>query len=203
MVFNDEYPPCRNNYTRNRTLTFHQMDPDHPTLSVLGKIDTVLPFMDSTDIMGIDVYPIGRDSIAKIREVYDTITKGYNQLMKAKPMWAVLQIFDWGAYRIKNYKSTTAKIQPPSLQEMRSMAWQGLAAGARGILLYAFHTMYSVNNISPFEPRWKDVIEFTDEIWKYKDLFLSIETVDKIEYIKNDNVALKQWKVNNKLYCCY
>jgi hypothetical protein len=38
---------------------------------------------------------------------------------------------------------------------------------------------------------WKDVIEFTDEIWKYKDLFLSIEEVEKIEYIKNEHVALK------------
>ena len=80
------------------------------------------------------------------------------------------------------------------------MAWQGFATGARGLLLYAFHQMYSVNETTPFEPRWKDVIEFTDEIWKYKDLFLSIEEVEKIEYIKNEHVALKQWKVNNSNY---
>ena len=196
---NDEFPPCRNNYTRNRTLTFHQLDPDHPTLSVLVKSKQILPFMDSTDIMGFNVYPVGEFSKSKIRRVYDEISERYNISMKAKPMWAVTQIFDWGAYRRQKY-GTSNTLQPPSMQEMKSMAWQGFATGARGLLLYAFHQMYSVNETTPFEPRWKDVIEFTDEIWKYKDLFLSIEEVDKIEYIENKNVAFKQWKVNNSNY---
>ena len=155
--------------------------------------------MNSTDIMGFNSYPVGEFSKSKIRRVYDEISERYNISMKAKPMWAVTQIFDWGAYRRKKY-GTSNTLQPPSVQEMKSMAWQGFASGARGLLLYAFHSMYSVNNITPFEPRWNDVIEFTDEIWKYKDLFLSIETVDKIEYIKNEHVAFKQWKVNNSNY---
>ena len=196
---NDEFPPCRNNYTRNKTLTFHQLDPDHPTLSVLDKPDKIHPFMNSTDIMGFDVYPVGQTKSSKIREVYDKLSNQYNILMKAKPMWAVIQIFDWGAYR-KNKGYSSYTIQPPTLQEMRSMAWQGLASGAKGILLYAFHQMYIVNDTTPFEPRWKDVIEFTNEIWKYKDIILSIEKVDKIDYIKNDNVAFKQWKMNNSNY---
>ena len=190
---NDEYPICRNNYTRNRTLTFHELDPNHPTVTVLDKSEKILPFLNSTDIMGYDVYPVGRSSISEIREVYDKISERYDIIMKAKPMWAVLQVFDWGAY----YEKTP---HPPTLQEMRSMAWQGLAAGARGILFYDFHHMFSANDVTPFEPRWKDVIEFTDEIWKYKDLFLSIEKVDTIEYIKNNNVVCKQWKVNNSNY---
>ena len=38
--------------------------------------------------------------------------------MKAKPMWAVTQIFDWGAYRRQKY-GTSNTLQPPSMQEMK------------------------------------------------------------------------------------
>ena len=48
--------------------------------------------------------------------------------MKAKPMWAVIQTFDWA------YEKTSLKPLPPTLQEMRSMSWQGLVAGAKGLL---------------------------------------------------------------------
>ena len=57
-----------------------------------------------------------------------------------------------------------------------------------------------MDEISPFEDRWKEVIEFTDEIWKYKDVILSIDKVNKIEYTKNYNVSFKQWKYNKINY---
>ena len=57
-----------------------------------------------------------------------------------------------------------------------------------------------MDKISPVEDRWKDIIEFTDEIWKYKDVILSIDKVNKIEYIQNNNVSFRQWKYNNSNY---
>ena len=57
-----------------------------------------------------------------------------------------------------------------------------------------------MNKYTPFEKRWKEFIELTDEIWKYKDLILSIDKIDKIEYTYNYNVTFRQWKYNKTNY---
>ena len=36
--------------------------------------------------------------------------------------------------------------------------------------------------------------ELSEKIWKYKDVILSIDEVNKIEYTKNLNVSFRQWK---------
>ena len=75
---------------------------------------------------------------------------------------------------------------------MRSMSWQALVSGSKGLLFYSLYEIIKMDEKTPFKDRWKDVIEFTDEIWKYKDIILSIDKVNKIEYIKNYNVTFKQ-----------
>ena len=142
--------------------------------------------MNSTDIMGFDVYPIGNpfDSKPKIRDVYDRLSDQQNIMMEAKPMWGVIQIFDWSK------ESDKAKNERyPTLQEMRSMTWQALVAGAKGLLFYSLHSLFKDNNKTKFDKRWKEIITFTDEIWKYKDVILSITKVEPITYIKKNTVA--------------
>ena len=80
------------------------------------------------------------------------------------------------------------------------MSWQALVAGGKGIIFYSLFDVIRMDEISPFEDRWKEVIEFTDEIWKYKDVILSIDETNKIEYSKNYNIKFKQWKYNNSNY---
>ena len=50
---------------------------------------------------------------------------------------------------------------------------------------------------TPFQSRWKDIIEFTDEIGKYKDMILSIEKVDKIEFKENNNAAFNNGNITD------
>ena len=74
--------------------------------------------MNSTDIMGFDVYPIGNpyDSKPKISDVYDRLSNQYNIMLEEKPMRGVIQIFDWSKESDKAIKEFY-----PTLQEMRSM----------------------------------------------------------------------------------
>lgn len=122
-------------------------------------------------------------------------------MLKTKPFWPVVQIFDWYYYRSDKpgYKPC-----PPTLQEMRSMSWQAFAAGGKGMIFYSLFDLFRMNNTKnntePFEERFADVIEFTDQIWKYKDIILSVEKINEIEYKKNDNVVFKQWKYNDSNY---
>ena len=82
------------------------------------------------------------------------------------------------------------------------MSWQALVVGARGLIFYSMLEIISMNNsnTTPFESRWKDVIEFTDQIWEYKDVLLSIEKVHQVEYTENNNVVFRQWKYNGYNY---
>ena len=197
---NDNMPSCLNIIVRNRTLKIHELDPNHPSLIVIGNLSDVNGLMNATDIMGIMNYPIGLYELNHrlIRNVYDANTEAYDKILEGKPLLPVIQIFDWEFY----YRKTGIKLPncPPTLQEIRSMSWQAFAAGGRGMLFYSLFDLFRMDNISSFEDRWKDVIEITEQIWKYKDMILSIEKVDKIEYDTNPNVTFKQWKYKNNNY---
>ena len=191
---NDEYPPSVNKYFRNRTLTIHGLDPNHPTYTALCVLEDIRDFINTTDILSLDKYPIG---ISKIRDVFDYQNKTFYYLLETRPSWPIVQLFDWLRYDKINQS------YPPSLDEIRSMTWQAFVAGGKGIMFYSLPTLTYMNKITPFKERWKDVIEITEQIWKYKDLILSIENVNKIEYKENPGVKFKQWKYNNSNYIVF
>ena len=196
---NDEIPDCFNKNLRNRTLTIHDIDPNHPSFSVLCVVNEVNQLLNTTDIMGFDVYPIGFPR-KDIRNVYDDQNETYNEILKSKPMWPVVQIFDW--FRYRDYLGW--ETYPPTLQEMRSMSWQGFVAGGKGMIFFSLFDLFIMNNTinhtQPFEERFRDVIEFTDQIWKYKDIILSVEKINEIKYKNNNNIVFKQWKYNDYNY---
>ena len=193
----DEMPFCYNKFLRNRTLSVHQLDPNHPSFTVLCYPGETNQLINTTDIMGFDNYPIGR---AEIRDVLYFNDDAYKETLKSKPYIPVIQIFDWAHSFWNKRQSPDFKSCPPTLQEMRSMSWQGLVAGGKGLLFFSLWQVIEMDEITPFEKRWNDVIEFTDEIWKYKDVILSIDEVNKIEYENNYNVEFKQWKYNKTNY---
>jgi hypothetical protein len=114
----------------------------------------------------------------------------YKEILQAKLFISVNQIFDI-TFLYWNYRGQPDWISsPPTLQEMRSMSWQGLVAGAKGLLFYSLWEFVEMNKTN-VEERWEVVIKFTDEIWKYKDVILSIDKVNKVEYTKNYNVSFR------------
>lgn len=129
----DEKPPCFNRNLRNRTLKIHELDPNHPTLTVIGNHSDATELLNTTDILGTCNYPIGLYQLYHnrvIRNVYDVLTDTCDRILEGKLMMTAIQIFDWAIYYWrsgKEFNSTT-----PTLQEMRCMSWQGFAAGARG-----------------------------------------------------------------------
>ena len=191
---NDEIRECFNEHLRNRTLTIHELDPDHPTVTVTNRANSK-ELMNTTDVFGVDCYLVGYINLTDDLNCYQYHYLVNNRLLKSKPMWPVPQIFDLTALQTRR-----AETRPPTLQEMKSMAWQAFLAGARGIIFYSIMELIAIEKISPFEPRWKDIIEFTNEIWEYKDIILSIEKVNQIEYKQNNNIAFKQWKYNGYNY---
>ena len=118
--------------------------------------------MNTTDIIGYDYYPIGFYNHT-LREVYAGLS--YNPLSQVKQRIGIVQIFDWYVLHPDIHNSTI-----PTLKEMKSMAWQYIASGITGLLFYSLNEFIWMNKYTPFEKRWKEFIELTDEIWKYKDV---------------------------------
>ena len=191
---NDETPACFNKNLRNRTLSIHELDPNHPTLTVLCNTNDVIELINTTDIMGFDEYPVGLYWNEKIRTVDEKMSETYDKVLEGKLFLPVIQIFDWAAY------FGDASSHVPTIQEMIHMSWQGFIAGGKGIIYYSLFDLFNVEHITPFEDRWKDVIEVTNEIWKYKDIILSIDKVNEIQTSKNRNVKFKQWKYKSDNY---
>ena len=133
---NDESPPRQIDTLRDLKHMIHELDPDHPVWHVTDKPWKVRPFLGSYDVIGQDPYPIGlsgadadigraaTDALMTREAMYDTV-----------PMWHVPQAFNW-AWQ-KGHKSDASRY--PTAKELVSMTWQPIAAGANGLIYYAFH----------------------------------------------------------------
>ena len=91
--------------------------------------------------------------------------------MGMRPTWQVPQFFDWAWYGRKD-------VRPPTHAEMRSMAWQGIAGGARGFIAYIYHDpdTYKKNESETVKPVWSDVKAITKEIRSYERPLLLAKT---------------------------
>ena len=145
--------------------------------------------------MGLDYFPIG---IGEIREITSVIGRDCEEQL-GKPNIPSLQLNDPYVANLVG-GSYSGEPTPPSLQEMTNMNWQALALGATGFFYYSFLGVYLMDKITPMTERWKDIIEFTEQLWKYKDIVLSIDKVNKIKYVQNINITFEQRKYNNSNY---
>ena len=189
---NDEQFSFYHKDIRNMTLTIHELDPNHPSYSVIMPFGEIPTLLNTTDLFGVDNYPIGG---GEIREITDLNGKESEEPL-GKPYIPMMQIFDW---HISN-GTKSGNLTPPTVQEMRNMCWQALALGARGFSFYSLFEINLLDNITPIKDRWKDIVEITDQLWEYKDIILSIDKVNKIKYVQNNNVTFRQWKYNNSNY---
>ena len=108
---NDEEEECLNKYLRNRTLTIHELDQNHPTASAIGKLVQMKNLINTTDLISLFRYPLNKNSYP-IRMVYDDESKAFNYLLYSRPSWPIIQVFD------KNYYQRELGPSPPTLQEM-------------------------------------------------------------------------------------
>ena len=137
--------------------------------------------LNTTDILGNDIYPING---SEIRDISDMNDKASEEPL-GKLNIPTIQIVDLYIY-ITNIKE---ELHPPTLQEMINMSWQAVAYGAWGFFFYSLIELYRMDKIIPIAELWKNVITFTDQLWEYKDIILSIDKVNKIEYVQNYNVT--------------
>ena len=108
------------------------LDPKHPTLITLVRAEKVEDYGPCADIIMVDPYPIPRRPVTWLSESIDRVKK----LFPYKPVWAVIQAFDWSAFPYGNESRSWGR--DPTYEEERCLTYLAIIHGARGLFYYTF-----------------------------------------------------------------
>ena len=171
---NDELPLSMLDRLAARRELLEELDPGHPTWVVLYQVDEVRQYLPSFHAIGTDPYPIPARPVALAGQ---WTRKTVDGVCGARPVWMVPQVFNWA-----NYKKTPeekAQHRAPTLDEMRSMAWQCIAEGANGLVFYSWFDLHK-DAATPFDDQWARVKQVAAGIAALTPVLLSVEEVPAI-----------------------
>ncbi|MBR4654425.1 MAG: hypothetical protein IKO72_13785 [Kiritimatiellae bacterium] len=166
---NDEAPESQIWPLREVNAMIHELDPEHPTWAVTDKPWHVRPFIGSYDCIGMDPYPIGnhRGGIEIAGGWAIEARAGFFDVI---PMWHVPQTFNWNWYR---RTEINPEFRFPTREELDSMFWQAIAAGANGLVPYAFHAMQKDLKGAEYDKAMGDVFAVMSAVKRREALILS------------------------------
>lgn len=158
----------------NKTKHFF---PEHKTAFVIGQGKTEISFYDIADILMVDWYPVPH---LKLESLGKEIALAKNELAKTgfknKPLWAVIQIFDWKEF--KQYRPDNDRIgRFPTKDEIRFMSYDAILNGATGL----FYFIYTSNGIALPKSKpenWQDIKDVVTELSKIKTIIENGSEID-------------------------
>ena len=169
------------------------LDPDHPTYTVLYQLDLIGQFMDAFDVIGTDPYPVGGGDDYRICSLWADAS--VRESFSIRSVWQVPQVFDWGVYH-KNKADTSRQ---PSVREMKSMFWQAVACGANGLVGYSYFDLKRMDWKTPFDKSWADVCEAANEIKRFFPVILSGDTPPAV-FCDSTNARVRSWREKDDVW---
>ncbi len=122
------------------------LDPNHPVVIIQAPRSTVAqltPYRPAFDVTGADIFPIayppGLHSDLPNRDisVVGDVTRKMARAAGGKPVWMTLQIAWSGTVTSARKPNVVPRF--PTLLELRFMAYQAIACGARGLMFFGGH----------------------------------------------------------------
>ena len=110
------------------------IDPYHPTMLINNSNAGLEAFAKSVDILNPDPYPFfkrGGHSLTPLGKVANMVETACRLSSPRNSAWATLQTYNTEDFGGKGERF-------PDFREMRNTAWQSFAAGAHGLLFWAF-----------------------------------------------------------------
>ena len=173
---NDEAPVDLVQNTTDVHRFLHELDPERATLTCLCQPKTAYDFLPSFDVMAHDCYPIG-NHVGK--NMMERVTRQMREIdgsmLAMRPLWFIPQAFDWKwCYSAASLKTCDqAYLRMPTREEMACMTWQGVACGANGVILYAFHEIRHHAKGAAYEKAWGDTCAVAEEVKKMEPVLLA------------------------------
>ncbi len=157
-------------------------DPSRPSFIVLCNRRDFPVFHDTTDILGVDPYPVPNDPITRVSGFVDF---GREAVNNAKPVWLVPQAFAWYQYKSKDkdrgHTPTAEELRTgraPTREEERCMTWLGIAHGATGLIYYCY---YDMRVLPQYAEMWGWMREIAGEVREFSPVLLEGEDAPGLE----------------------
>ncbi|MDX9971422.1 MAG: hypothetical protein RBU21_00385 [FCB group bacterium] len=158
-------------------------DPNHPCFIVLCNRSELPYFPDTTDILGVDPYPIPQDPITRVSAFADAAREAVHG---AKPVWLVPQAFAWYQYKSKNkdrgHIPTPDELKTgraPNYPESRCMTYLSLVHGAKGLLFYCY---YDLRVLPQYNEMWDWMKGIGAEVKTLSPVLLSPEDLGTVKF---------------------
>jgi hypothetical protein len=158
---NDELSPEHLTELEIRYRAIKELDRDHPVWSVHWNTNWLALEVHTTDVVGVDPYPIGNHPITLVSTMADAAVKA------GKPLWLVPQIFDWRDYP-GDFRAKTGR--PPTRDEIRAMTYLAINHGAKGLIYYSY---FNIRDDQNFPRTWIELKETAGEIDALRPAILS------------------------------
>ncbi|MCE5237452.1 hypothetical protein LLH23_03060 [bacterium] len=152
---NDELPKAMVPELTGYYRQVREADPNHPAYIVLCNMAEVKYFTGTTDVMGVDPYPIPTLPVTRVSDWMETANEATQDHM---PTWLVPQAFAW--YQHHPPGSNRARIptaeelrtgRAPTYEEGRCMTYLALAHGAKGLVYWCY---YNLRMLPQYQEMW-------------------------------------------------
>lgn len=165
-----------------------ELDENHPAWMVHYQKDVLIAEAHTTDILGVDPYPIPTKPITLVSDMADWAKeagRGY------RPLWMVPQIFD-----PNNYGFHPSRLPTP--EEMRAMTYLATNHGAKGLIYYSY---FDIRYKSYYATQWAAVKKIASEVKSLRPVFLSTEVTNANDITcSNSSIDYKLMKEGDKYY---
>ena len=184
---NDELSIAMRDRLAARRNLLEELDPGHPTWSVVYQIESLREYMPTFDAIGTDPYPVPRRPLSMVT---DWTRRTCAACFGMRPVWQVPQAFEGGL----------PDSRMPTAEEIRSMSWQFIAAGANGLIYYTYGTLHRPTNKTPFEKAWGDVCAAAGEVRRYIPVMLSVEEPPRVVSGTPAAWGVRVWRKDGDAY---
>ena len=116
---------------------------------------------DTASILGTDPYPVPRNPLSLVTNW----TRRTARAAGRQAVIQVVQVFDDGVYAGKHGRT-------PTLDEIRSMSWQAIVAGASGLAFFSLPNLH-VNPDVPFATSWAWLSSVVQDVLAFQEVLLS------------------------------
>lgn len=177
-------------------------DSNHPCYIVLCNMPEVKYFSDTTDIIGVDPYPIPSSPVTVISEDAEIANSAVNN---HKPHWMVLQAFAWYQHNSLNpdraHIPTAKELEEgraPTYEESRCMTYLALTHGAKGLLYWCY---YDMRWLPQYQEMWGWMKTIGAEVKQLSPMLLSPKDFGTVRYESSSaNIHTKLKAHNGRLY---
>lgn len=139
-------------------------DPNHPTAVANVRSRKVKDYSAAVDIIMVDPYPIPHMPVTWLS---DSIDEAQQAVADKKPVWAVIQAFNWA-----DQGSQFAKGQGryPTLKEERCLSYLSIVHGVKGLMYFSYK---AARMNDPGETNWRNVKSIVSELREIQPLLMA------------------------------